>query len=249
MVVMKGLLVRMGIDKSYGHWNAPVDIESNEFVYVPIPEEKLLNCGLERRYTELIPLLARFSEKRNKDLDLDLEFPRDILSQNMHLDPDFDYLTYGDVGTSRGSEMTKMKDGDLIAFYGSLKPIQPSQSRLIYALMGLYIVNDVIWANKVPEHLWRENAHTRRKRIKDIDIIVRAKPQISGRLSRCVPIGEWRNMAYRVRNDLLDAWGGLSVRDGFVQRSAVPPSFLKPEKFYHWFMQQNISLIQRNNHF
>ena len=245
--VMKGLLVRIGIDKSYGHWNAPVDLESGEFIYVPIPEEKPLTCGLERRYSELIPLLTEFSEKRSKNLDRDLGFPRNLRSQNMHLDPDFDYLTYGDVGTNRGFEITNMKDGDIIAFYGSLRPIKSNQNRLVYALMGLYVVNDVVWANNVPEHLWKENAHTRRECIKDIDIIVFAKPQMSGRLAQCIPIGEWRNRAYRVRNDLLDAWGGLSVKDGFIQRSAVPPSFLKPEKFYCWFMQQGISLIQRNN--
>ena len=37
-------------------------------------------------------------------------------------------------------------------------------------------------------------------------------------------LGEWRDRAYRVRKDLLKTWGGLSVNDGYIQRSAVPPS-------------------------
>ena len=41
--------------------------------------------------------------------------------------------------------------------------------------------------------------------------------------------------------------GGLSVKDGYIQRSAKPPIFLKPERFYRWFKQQNIGLVQRNN--
>lgn len=245
---MNGLLVRMGIDATYGRWNAPVDTESREFVYVPIPEDQELTSGLERRYSEIIPILAKFSEKRGKDIDLDLRFPRDMHNKNMHLDPDFDFLTYGDVGTSRGSEMTYMHKGDIIAFYCSLRSIEPSLNRLVYALIGLYEVEEVVWALEIPKSRWKENAHTRRQHIRADDVIVRGKLGVSGRLQKCVPIGEWRNESYRVRNDLLDAWGGLSVRDGFIQRSAVPPSFLEPEKFYRWFRKLNIPLIQRNNY-
>lgn len=244
---MNGLLVRVGIDATYGHWNAPVDLESREFVYVPIPESQELTSGLERGYNEIIPLLAKFSEKRGKDLVLDLRFPCDLHNQNMHLDPDFDFLTYGDVGTRRGSEMTYMTEGDIIAFYCSLRPIEPSLNRLVYALIGLYIIEEVVWALEVPKSRWKENAHTRKRHIRDVDVIVRGKLGVSGRLQKCIPIGEWRNGSYRVRNDLLDAWGGLSVKDGFIQRSVVPPSFLKPVKFFNWFKKQNIPLVQRNN--
>jgi len=73
---------------------------------------------------------------------------------------------------------------------------------------------------------------------------VRAKPDISGQLDRCVPIGEWRNRAYRVRQEILDAWGGLSVKDGYIQRSAVPPSFNRPSQFLDWLQIQDINLIR-----
>ena len=244
---MNGLLVRIGIDAAFGRWNAPVDMDSREFVYVPIPESEELASDLERGYGEIIPKLVRFSEKRGKDIDRDLRFPRDLYNQNMHLYPDFDFLTYGDVGTSRGSEITYMKEGDIIAFYCSLRPIDQTLNRLVYALIGLYVVEEVVWALEVPQSLWKENAHTRRQHIRDVDVIVRAKPSVSGRLKKCIPIGEWRNRSYRVRNDLLDAWGGLSVKDGFIQRSAVPPRLKKPEKFYYWFQKQNVPIIQKNN--
>jgi hypothetical protein len=48
-------------------------------------------------------------------------------------------------------------------------------------------------------------------------------------------VGEWRNRAYRVRRDLLRTWGDLSCRDGYIQRSAIPPSFKAPERFLSWF--------------
>lgn len=32
---MRATLVRIGIDRAYGAWNAPVDLETYDFVYVP----------------------------------------------------------------------------------------------------------------------------------------------------------------------------------------------------------------------
>jgi hypothetical protein len=53
-------------------------------------------------------------------------------------------------------------------------------------------------------------------------------------------IGEWRNRAYRVTNELLTIWCGLDVKDGFIQRSVSPPSFLKPGKFCEWFLKAKV---------
>jgi len=84
-------------------------------------------------------------------------------------------------------------------------------------------------------------------KIGEPDIVVRAKSGVSGRLTQCIPIGEWRDRAYRVRKDLLKTWGGLSVKDGYIQRSAVPPTFNNAERFYDWFKSQSIELVNRNN--
>ena len=40
-----------------------------------------------------------------------------------------------------------------------------------------------------------------------VDVIVRAQPGCSGRLRRCIPIGEFREQAYRVTRPTLEAWG------------------------------------------
>jgi hypothetical protein len=53
--------------------------------------------------------------------------------------------------------------------------------------------------------------------------VVRAKPGVSGRFDLCIPISKWRDGAYRVQKRLLHEWGGLSVNDGFIQRSASFP--------------------------
>jgi hypothetical protein len=165
----------------------------------------------------------------------------------MHLDPDFNELTYGDVGDRRGREIAKLTAGDLLVFYAGLKPIRPCGHRLLYALTGFYVVDEVLAVGDVPSIRWHENAHTRRLSQRPTDIVVRARRGVSGRLTRCVAIGEWRDRAYRVRQDVLDEWGGLSVKDGYLQRSAVPPNFLDAEQFYRWFGSLGIPLVAANN--
>jgi len=113
--------------------------------------------------------------------------------------------------------------------------------------VGLYVVDEVVRAHDVPVSRRHENAHTRWTNTSENDIVVRAKPKLSGRLEHCIPIGEWRDRAYRVRKDLLWSWDGLSVKNGYLQRSAIPPSFLDAETFYSWFLSQGIRLAQRNN--
>jgi hypothetical protein len=245
---MKALLVRIGVDQSYGGWNAPVDAEGR-FVYVPIPETRgtLFHASLERRYSEVLPSLQRFCGEHDCDLYGNLRFPQELLERSMHLDPDFEYLTYGDEGSRRGAGMVDMSEGDLLVFYGGLRPVYHCEHKLIYALMGMYVAKVVVPVARVPRQKWQENAHLRKANRGDTDIVLWAKPDVSGRFSRCVPIGEWRSGAYRARQDVLDAWGGLSVKDGFIQRSAVPPTLNNPAQFIDWLQKQGPELISTNN--
>ncbi len=243
---MKAILIRVGVDQTYGQWNAPVDPESGHFVYVPIPEKRAFRPGLERSYREVLPSLQRFALRFDFDLESSLGLPRSLLDRAMHLDPDFEWLTYGDNGDKRGAEIKHLSEGDLLVFYAGLQSVRASR-KLIYGLVGLYVVDNVLPARSVLPDQYKSNAHTRRLKIAARDIVVRAKPSVSGRLTRCVPIGEWRDGAYRVTPGLLKTWGGLSVKDGYVQRSARPPAFLNASKFYLWFLRQEVELLQRNN--
>ena len=245
---MKALLVRIGADQEYGGWNAPVDA-GDRFVYVPIPEKlgTEFHPGLARCYGEVLPALNRFCDACGRDLLQDLRFPETLLHHSMHLDPDFECLTYGNRGNSRGASIGGLENGDLVLFYGGLRPVHPCEHRLIYALIGQYAVEEVVPVQEVHQSRWYENAHARKTARGDKDIIVRAKPEVSGRYDRCIPIGEWRNRAYRVRHDVLEAWGGLSVKDGYIQRSAIPPSFQRPEKLLRWLDRQKVQLVARNN--
>ena len=218
------------------------------FVYVPIPEGvgTRFHPGLRRQYDELLPALQQFCEEHGCSLN-DLRFPHGLLACSMHLDPDFQYLTYGDVGRRRGAGMVGMREGDLLVFYCGLRPVRDCEQRLIYALSGMFVVREVVPVAAVPPERWHENAHVRKVNRGETDIVVRAIPGQSGRFEKCIPIGEWRNGAYRVRTELLHAWGGLSVKDGFIQRSAVPPTFINPRMFLDWLWNHCVRLIERNN--
>jgi hypothetical protein len=234
---VKGLLIRVGIDLTYGGWNAPVDPGTLEFAYVPIPEGAQ-RPRLATPYTRVLGALARFPGA---------ELPAALHGRSMHLDPDFERLTYGDDGARRGRGAARLERGDFIAFYASLRPTRAAGRALLYALIGFYRVDEVAWVPSIPRRRWGENAHTRRLEHSATDVVVRADRSASGRLRRAIPIGERRAGAYRVRPDLLERWGPLSCRDGYLQRSAVPPSFRHPERFLSWLEAQGPSLVAANN--
>jgi hypothetical protein len=233
---MKGLLVRVGIDSTDGCWNAPMRLSTGEFAYVTITDTKPLRDGMARRYDEFVPVVKRFGE----------DLPASLLSQPTHLDPDFDELTYGDQG-QRGRRISSLlTSADLLAFFAAMRPIDGPARPLIYALIGLYVVEEIVTAKSVPQSRWAENAHTRRMP-GDGDIVVRAKPVVSGRMRCCIPIGELRDRVYRVRNDLLDVWGSLDIKDGYIHRSVRLPAFHDAAKFYRWFLAQKPELVRENN--
>jgi hypothetical protein len=211
-------------------------LASGEFAYVTITDTKPMRKGMARRYDEFIPVVKRFGQ----------QLPVALVGQTTHLDPDFEHLTYGDQG-QRGKRIQSLLTGsDLLAFFAALRPVDGPARPLIYALIGLYVVEEIVLARSIPRSRWAENAHTRRVP-SDGDIVVRAKPGVSGRLRRCIPIGEFRDRVYRVRKDLLTAWGGLDIADGYIQRSVRLPAFRNTAKFYRWFLAQKPELIQRNN--
>ncbi len=243
---MRAFLVRVGVDQAFGGWNAPVDPRTNEFVYVPIPESSPQRPGQATPYELVRPALARFSEAHPDAPPRAVLLPPELARGNMHLDPDFGELTYGDT-ERRGRGLADLEARDVVVFYAGLRPVGPCAHALVYALVGLYRVAEVVRLETVPAARWGENAHTRRSEHRPTDVIVRADPRMSGRLRTCLPVGEFRDRAYRVTREILDGWGGLSCRDGYLQRSAVPPRILEPARFLAWFERHHPQLVIVNN--
>ncbi len=248
---MRGLLVRIGADKGKagGEFNGPVNSETREFVYVPIPEarERMARQGMERPYT-----LMQGHEG--------VRVPHHLQHSNMHLDPDFGYMTYGDEN-GRGVRIRQlMSPGDFLVFYAALRDGNHTQAgELVYAIVGFYVIKEILNARDIEADRYDENAHTRcvAPCPPQHEIVVRADPDKSGRLERCLPIGSYRPACnapdgpprYRVRRDLLtECWGELSVNDGYIQRSAYLPEFVHPDRFLKWFRSiKDVKLVASNN--
>jgi hypothetical protein len=232
---MRGLLVRVGIDSACGAWNAPVDLTTGNFVYVPIPESRPLRRGTERNYDKLARPLA----------NLGTTLPTACKGKPSHLDPDFEFLTYGDQG-SRAERIREVLacGGGFIAFYAGLRDVKSGE--LVDALIGFYRVAEVVEVEDFPRSRWDQNAHTRRKSFNG-DVVVLGEKGRSGRFARCIVIGRYRDRAHRVDRAVLNAWGGLTVRDGYIQRSARLPEFVKPARFLDWLRAQTPRFIAENN--
>lgn len=234
---MRALLVRVGADctEAGGRWNGPVDRATGVFAYVPIPEPEPLRDGLATPYTLWAPAVERVGG----------ELPVRLRDRPAHADPDFAHLTYGD-RRERGRQIReKLGPGDLLVFYAGLRDVH--DGRLVYGLIGLLTIERIQWARDVPPERRRENAHTRRVVIGETDVVVRGSASASGRFDRCVPFAGYRSGAYRVNEELLERWGGLGVRDGYVQRSARLPELARPERFLEWLDAQRVELLARDN--
>jgi hypothetical protein len=235
---MEGLLVRVGADQTEGggHWNAPVDLPSRRFAYVPIPETKPNHSGQETPYSIVAPTLAAFG----------CTLPTHLLQLNMHLDPDYRFLTYGDRGRKGQQISNALAAGDLLVFYSGLRDI--STDALIYAIVGLFVIERIEQALQLSGTRANDNAHSRRVLLEGADdVVVTGKPGSSGRLTRCIPIGSYRARAYRIYESLLSEWGGVSANDGYVQRSAVFPRLLHAGRFLAWWQRQEVELVADNN--
>ena len=238
----KAILIRVAVDQAYGKWNGPCCPESGDFVYVPIPQNRTNSHGMEREYDHLVmPALQAFSE-RNASV---VRLPDELAGRRMHLDPDFDCLSYGDT-SNRGRRLRSFSEDDWLVFYSGLRSVSGGP-RLVYGLIGLLVVESVRQVKDIPVSQYDRNAHTRLHQPCGTDIVVTGKPSISGRFTRYLDIGEFRSRAYRVKKPLLETWGGLTVNDGWIQRSANPPLFLEPQSFAEWLSGQGVEVVAANN--
>lgn len=244
----KGLLIRVGMDSTCaGGKGHSFCKENGEFYYLPIPEDKK-NCEFESTYKNSYQIF----EDTLQDFTSEAELPK----QPCHLDPDFECLTYGDTKTKAQRirdvflENSVLHPDSFIAFYSALKLIDSvNKGKLIYALIGFYRIEAIKNVSEVLEADYYKNAHTRYVNINPKDVIVyAANDKTSGRFKTFIHIGDYREKAYRVKEDLLKKWGGLSVNNGYIQRSIYLPEFKNAEMFLEWMENEaKPEIIQKNN--
>lgn len=247
----KAVLVRVGIDSSEksGKWNAPVNPGTGEFAYVPILEDEGRKDGIKKK--PIRPGYEVSYEQFKKPCkNLGKELHRKLLEKGIfaHLDPDFEYLTYGDEGNKKKRlERLELSEGDILAFYAGLKPPNAGPGALIYALIGLYVLEKpgVTALDDIPQKDWHKNAHTRREHTKDDDIVFFGKKDgKSGRLKRCILIGEYRPNGYHLKSEIQEKWG--EPKKVYLQRGYLH-ALRHPDRFYEWFEEQGVPLVPQNN--
>lgn len=252
---MRAILIRVGADGSNGggNWRAPVEPDTGWFVYVPIPESAaLFHPGCERRFDEAADPLRDFLAEHGATARYWRTRVDSKRGQPMHLDPDYEHLTYGDRGDARGRDLRGFERDDLMVFYSAFKPIRPADE-LVYAVVGVFIVDEIVFAPSVEDARRHENAHTRVADRAPRDIVVRAQTGVSGRCERCIPIGEKRDTSnYYLRPEVEEAWGGFVKANGmpwkspWLNRSASLPLLGNPVGFEKWWARQNMPLVRRN---
>jgi hypothetical protein len=247
---MKGVLLRVGCDSTDtgGNWNAPVILESLEYVYVPI-------WGQEDEHDHLgsCPTYGFFSSALQRlGVSLPPHLPPD---KKVHLDPDFGSLTIGEPYlhrsgklSSRGQILNKLDMGDFIVFYAGFRPIDHARSfPIIDCLFGILHIQSKTFVGDLPDEKRRNCAHGRRIGVEN-DLVLWGDPEKSGRFPKAVPIGWHRDGAHRVTKELLRDWGDLNVNDGYIQRSVRPPFFLDPRRFLCWLtLQEGTSPLLQSN--
>jgi hypothetical protein len=240
----KGLLIRVGIDSTAGGWNAPCDEQS--FCYVPMGKSK--SDDLTKNYdVGYRPYECAVSAFVPDSAPRRVRWPY-RLPRYGHFDPDFKHLSYGDCNQRAARIRDKLSDADgsFIVFYAGLRSTRTD--KLCYSIIGFYAIERVMSGPSVRHADWHRNAHTRDGGCSDKNtVVVFARRGESGRLCHHIPIGGYRGGAWRVTRKLLDEWGGLDVKDGYIQRSVFLPQFLDGNRFLRWFDRQKPVLIRENN--
>lgn len=90
---MRGLLVRVGIDQTYGGWNAPVNTATGRFMFVPIQDRSYndgnyFENGRRAYYEEVTTALANFAIECGVPDGRCFRLPLRLHNEPMHLDPD-----------------------------------------------------------------------------------------------------------------------------------------------------------------
>ena len=226
---MKGLLLRVGIDKGSGGCLAPI-FEDKSFEYIPIPENRA--TSETRLYANIKGITGRtFSEF----------VPEKIRLSHPHYDPEFVTFTYGDPTSPKRNQLSKLAPGDMLIFYAGLKSIDDDKSRLY--VIGYFAVEEKLDFRDFSKDDYpnifnrlQNNAHSKiyfRLQELNVDfsekdlVIVRGNPKISKLLKKPLLIS---NKSEKLLKKLQPIFGYT----GSLQRAIG-----------HWITEENIHGVRQ----
>lgn len=177
---MKALLLRVGIDKTYGALS-PVFADYS-YKYIPI-------YYLDKKEVE------KNETRTYRDLGFDMFLHTKLRDKKVHLDPEFDSFTYGDPGWLKRSSLLKLRKGDLLVFYIGGKQIDTNKPDGCF-IIGYFQVDIVADWNSLSKgqrattkSAFAKNAHIISSKSKTNVVLVKGTNQ-SKQLRQCIPITE-----------------------------------------------------------
>ena len=211
---MRGLLLRVGIDKGTGGSPAPI-FPDGSFEYIPIPEtcatsESNIYMSMKGRCGKS---LAGFVGEK-------------YWYSHPHHDPEFTTYTYGDQASPKRNQLSNLL-GHMLIFYAGLKP-EAGEQRLF--IIGYFTIEKVYDFKTIAKAQWEvvfnevpNNAHSKiYNRLKALNVeysdenlvIVKGCPKNSRLLAKALPLGDDNDIPLEdikptigYRNSLLRAVG------------------------------------------
>ena len=143
---MKGLLLRVGIDKGTGGFLAPIN-EDGSFEFIPKPETRATS---EREVYSTMKGI-----NLGKPLRELVDLPRKLYYVHPHRDPEFFTFTYGDPTSPKRNQLSCLGSEDLLVFYAGLEyknGKEKGKARLF--VIGYFVVEEVYDFKKIPKKEW-----------------------------------------------------------------------------------------------
>lgn len=222
---MKGMLLRVGIDKGTDGCIAPI-FGDLSFEYIPLSENKV-HTKEKRTYMDV-------TGRKGKRLASFL--PEKIRNLKMHFDPEFETFTYGDKG-SKAKWLKKLNHHDLLVFYAGLTPYDNNTTPEALYIIGYFIVDKVIDFDALSELEKKKyckkcfnNAHVKRYNDLEGTVIVIGNKNKSKLLNNAVLISEPRlNKIGRKYHAVSKEMEELLGIKGSIQRS-IPPRIIEKDE-------------------
>jgi len=192
---MKGLLLRVGIDKEIGWRGRPGPIfQGGSFEYIPIPET------LATSETDVYKTMKSRCGRPLTDF-----VKKSYWYSHTHHAPEFTTYTYGDPAPPKRDQLSLLCAGDMLIFYAGLQRMEGGAAKARLYVIGYFTAEKVYDFRRHPTERDRifsevpDNAHSKQyQRLKALGIeyddsdlvIVRGCRETSELLTEALPLGD-----------------------------------------------------------
>jgi hypothetical protein len=186
----KALLLRVGMDRGTGGALGPI-FSDGSFEYIPIPETVPTRCS--STYATLPGRHTRF---------LASVLPSRLADRHPHIDPDFNFATYGDAAPRKRAQLGRLAPGDLLVFYAGLVPDPPEDRSRLFAI-GFLPVKQVYHLNareiesRDLRRKFGRTAHFLRRRPDRHLALVEGQVGASKLFTHAIPLGDGQDRLLR----------------------------------------------------